>query len=318
MVGIICGHLLSGSISFRDVLGVTFGRGHLLALAQREGIYEADLERALAELRYTAGIDQKDRQGQNIDKRLILERLASSTVARSCATNEKIPRTKIDRELRLLRCQFQDDKGWRRAVKASGLSQRSLHRAVVTDLRARQWIDRQIKPTTNATISECQTFYDAHPQNFSQPVRFRASHLFLAAPPDISPDLAEAKRRLIESLAARIGHGENFSELVALFSEDEATKTHGGDLRFFSASRMPSDFLAAIMKMRVGETSDVVRTRLGFHIIQLTEFKPARQMLFDEARAEISLMLENEKRAIEPQKLAAALLERAAFVRSPF
>jgi hypothetical protein len=36
-------------------------RGHLLALAQGQGIYEADLRRALAEWRYAKGIDEKDR-----------------------------------------------------------------------------------------------------------------------------------------------------------------------------------------------------------------------------------------------------------------
>ena len=108
--------------------------------------------------------------------------------------------------------------------------------------------------------------------------------------------------------------GEDFFELVAQVSEDEATKTRGGDLGFFSESRMPPDFFAAVRAMRVGEVSPPVRTGLGFHIIQLTDSRPARQMTFDEARAEIGLALENAKRDIALREIEAQLVGRAEFV----
>src|ERR1700681_658303 len=75
-----------------------------------------------------------------------------------------------------------------------------------------------------------------------------------------------------------------------------ATKTRGGDMGFFSEFRMPPDFFAAVVKMHVAEISKPIRTRLGFHIVQLTDRKQARRMTFDEARWEIGLTLENEKR----------------------
>jgi hypothetical protein len=316
VAGVTCGRLLSRSIGCRDLLGAAFGRGHLLAVAHGEGIYEADLERALAELRHIAGMDGKDREDPSTAKRSILDRLVSDAMARSRAAKERIPAAEIDRESGFLRCPFEDDKVWKRAMRASGLSARSIRCAVAADLRTRRWIGGQIKPALDVTASECQNFYDAHPHNFSQPVRFRANHLFLAAPAETSPNVVEEKRHLIETLTARIRQGENFSELVALFSEDEATKSRGGDLGFFSAARMPSDFISAIEKMRVGEVGDVVRTRLGFHIVQLTDLRPARQMVFPEVRPEIRLLLENEKRESELQKVTAALLEEARFVRS--
>ena len=154
-----------------------------------------------------------------------------------------------------------------------------------------------------------------HPQNFVQCARFRASHLFLAAPPETPPEVVESKQKMIEALADRISHGENFGELAAAASEDEATKTRGGDLGFFSESRIPPDFLSVIVKMRVGEISQPIRTRLGFHIVQLTDFKPSRQMNFKEVQSEIRLALKNEKRRAALQNLTADLLRRAKIVR---
>jgi peptidyl-prolyl cis-trans isomerase C len=316
ITGVICGRLLSSSTGCRDLLGVNFGRGHLLALANDEGIYETDLERALAELRDAAGIDGKDRPDASVDKRLILEGLISDAMARSRAATEKISPAEVNHEFDLLRSPFQDNEAWKRALRASGLFAEVVRRTVAADVRTRQWIAEQIKPAIDVTAVECQNFYHAHPENFSQPARFRASHLFLAAPPETSPDVVEEKRHLIESLITRVRQGENFSELVALFSEDEATKTRGGDLGFFSALRMPSDFISAIEKMGVGEIGNVVRTRLGFHIVQLTDKRPARPMVYDEVQPEIRLWLQNEKREGKLQKVTAALLGETRYVRS--
>ena len=77
---------------------------------------------------------------------------------------------------------------------------------------------------------------------------------------------------------------------------------------------MPPDFFAVVAKMKVGEIGPPIRTALGFHIIQLTDAKPARQISFEEAKPEIRLRLENEKRRAETERLAADLAAQAKLV----
>jgi parvulin-like peptidyl-prolyl isomerase len=108
-----------------------------------------------------------------------------------------------------------------------------------------------------------------------------------------------------------LARGEKFSDLVAAASEDEATKRRGGDLDYFSAFRMPPDFFGAVTKLRVGQISPPIRTRLGFHIGQLTDSKPAQQLPFDQARAEISATSESEKRQGAIKTLIGDLCARA-------
>ena len=79
---------------------------------------------------------------------------------------------------------------------------------------------------------------------------------------------------------------------------------------------MPPDFFAAVRQLQVGAVSPPVRTRLGFHIVQLTDSKPARQMSFDEAESEVKLRIRNEKRQAFVLDLTAELLARAEFVRT--
>jgi parvulin-like peptidyl-prolyl isomerase len=315
VAGLVCAQFVYHSVACRDALGVFCGRGHLLALAQSEGIYDTDLQRAVTEARYAAGADEKDRQEDNIDKPVLLGRLIATAMARSFAARERIAKAGIDNALNLLRSQFRDRKTWLAVLRASGLSEGSLRRALADNLRIQQWIFREVPSRIEVTANECQKAYNAHRENFLQPMRLRASHLFFAAPAETPAEVVESKRVAIGLLLTRLAHGEDFSELVAGSSEDEATKVRGGDLGYFSAVRMPPDFFAAAAKLQLGQTSPPVRTRLGFHIIKLTDSKPAWQMPMDEVRAEIAMALESQKRQAALQELIVDLSARTEWRR---
>ena len=79
---------------------------------------------------------------------------------------------------------------------------------------------------------------------------------------------------------------------------------------------MPPDFFAAAAKLRPGESSRAVQTRLGFHLIRLIDTQPARQQTFDEARNDIAVELANQKRADVVSKLIVDLGSEASYLRS--
>jgi parvulin-like peptidyl-prolyl isomerase len=155
-------------------------------------------------------------------------------------------------------------------------------------------------------------------ERFVLPLRLRVSHLFLAAPPETAPEIVDLKKEKIALLAKRIKDGENFSELVAVESEDEASKMRGGDLGYFSAYRMPPDFFAAAAKLRPGEISAPVKTVLGFHIIQATEIRPARQMTFAEVSQQIGAELEQVKRQAALRTVDVDLRTRVRVINRSF
>jgi foldase protein PrsA len=313
IAGILCAQLICSSVFCRTVIGILFARGQLLALVHGSGIYQADVSRLVRELQeVTAGDEFRPPEVE----RSILSQLIANVRIEERAQQERISPATIDREYDHLRSQIRPQMAWIWALHANGLSAWSLRRKVAEGLRGRQWIERETANEVRVTPDECLRQYEAHLESYAQPMRLRASHLFLAAPPETSPEVVEAKRSAVEAFSARIVSGESFAELVALASEDEATKMRGGDLGFFSESRMPPDFFAAIRSMRVGEISGGVRTRLGFHIIQLMDAKPARQMTFDQSRMEISLMLGNQKRAIAVEQLVAKLSPQAEFIHA--
>jgi parvulin-like peptidyl-prolyl isomerase len=119
--------------------------------------------------------------------------------------------------------------------------------------------------------------------------------------------VVQIKLKAIKALAARLAKREALATLVAEASEDEATKVTGGDLGIFSAARVPPEFVAQLEKLRVGQITAPFQTPLGFHIAQLTDVKPPRQLTYDEARAEIHQQLLNAKRAAAVASIAERL-----------
>lgn len=293
VAGIATGEFVVRSPICRDALGRMFGRGGLVAIVHGRGIYQDSLT-----------------HGTRVEGLVVAENI------RWLSRDEPVAAAARDRAYHLLESQFGDEKAFASALDSNGFSVRSLRVTIDEYLRAERWIDNQIASKIVISDEECRQFFDAHHDTFNQPVRYCASHLFLAAPAETPADVVEAKRLLIESFANQIAQHVDLSELAAQFSEDEATKPDGGDLGFFSASRVPSDFFSEVAKLRVGETSKPFRSHLGFHIVQLTYIRPSREMSFEEVRAEIAATLEAVKRRAAVELLAAGL-KTADYRRPP-
>lgn len=284
--GVLCSELLCRSTAFRDAAGRFLGHGRLIAIAGGRGIYEKDLE--------GSGF-------LTVGDMVVMENL------RWVARHERVDAAKVDRELSLLRAQFDDEEVFLGRVRSNGFSLSSLSERIAGQLRSLQWIEQQITTERVATGQQSQKFFETHQVLFPQPIRFRASHLFLAAPAETPPEIVESKRELIDALALRLAGGETLAQLAAEASEDEATKSRGGDLGFFSSVRMPPEFFTEVAKLAAGGPNKPFRSHLGFHIVEVTEIRPKRFPSLNDARAEVALAVANERRALLAEHLADML-----------
>jgi peptidyl-prolyl cis-trans isomerase C len=306
VLGVAAAEHLRGNISFRRWLGQVVRRGDLVALVERRGIYKNDLERARQAELFANGADPQviEPAVAEEQKHAALERLIEQAKVTAAASVQSIPGTAVRREMDLLRDQFRDQKTWEAVLRNAATSAWVLRRAVAENLRDRAWIEARIGAQIQPNDGECRHYFEEHEAEFQEPRRLRASHLFLAAPEGYPAEVIEAKRALIDLLSKRLANGEALPALVAEFSEDAATKKRGGDLGYFAAERMLPAVWDAAGKLHPGEISAPVRSRLGFHILRLTESLPARALTFEEARPEIVATLENQKRLAAVAKLS--------------
>ena len=71
-------------------------------------------------------------------------------------------------------------------------------------------------------------------------------------------------------LIERYKEGESFEKLAATYSSDQ-NALEGGSLGWRKSSELPSLFSNVVVKMKVGEISELIRSGAGFHIIRLSE-----------------------------------------------
>ncbi|MEQ9285315.1 MAG: peptidylprolyl isomerase [Cyclobacteriaceae bacterium] len=103
-----------------------------------------------------------------------------------------------------------------------------------------------------------------------------ASHILLKVSEDAAPaDTLKAFNRLLE-LKKKIEDGQDFDSLAHKFSEDPSARSNRGNLGYFSAMQMVFPFEEATFNAPVGGMAGPVRTRFGYHLIQVKDERPAR------------------------------------------
>jgi len=96
------------------------------------------------------------------------------------------------------------------------------------------------------------------------------------------PSSDSAAVNTLRSLRERVLKGESFSELAKKYSEDEDTKSIGGDLGTLTVDQLQPDFAEQVKNMKAGEISEpqrtVVGTSYGFHIVWMRKRTPAHEI----------------------------------------
>ena len=103
-----------------------------------------------------------------------------------------------------------------------------------------------------------------------------ASHILLAVSEDANPADTLAALKTATELRARLTNGEDFAVLAKTTSKDLPTAPNGGNLGYFTAFSMMYPFETAAYQTPVGQVSQPVRTRLGYHLIKVNDRRPSR------------------------------------------
>ena len=87
--------------------------------------------------------------------------------------------------------------------------------------------------------------------------------------PEVSKEQKRMVKQKLDDIRTRILKGENFATLAFEFSQDPGSRASGGELGFFKKGELVPEYEAAALGLEPGETSKVIESQFGFHIIQL-------------------------------------------------
>jgi len=144
-----------------------------------------------------------------------------------------------------------------------------------------------------------QQYYQEHIDSFTTPPEWQARHILIKTKPDFTDDEIEKAKKKVEDLLAKIRAGESFEELAKTHSEDTVSAKKGGDLGWFGEGAMVEPFEQALSTLEVKEISEPVKTKFGFHIIQLMDAKPKKVQEFAEVREQLEKDFQQEQAEAE-------------------
>ena len=190
------------------------------------------------------------------------------------------------------------------AMEGMGIpDETALRHRLAARIQQEKYVAMRVDPLVKVSEEEIAEFYAEHGGSLAFPERIRARHVFIAT---LNRPSDEAKAILEKALADLTAGKKDFAALAMELSEDYANKEKGGDLGWMSKSRLPADFAEAVFPMETGKPS-LIRTKLGWHIVQVTDRKPAAPRSLEECRAEITAALSASKRHQAVNDFRAAL-----------
>lgn len=181
-----------------------------------------------------------------------------------------------------------------------------------------------LRAKMTATAQEVEARYQQNLATYRTPEQVRASHILFKTE---GKDEAAVKK-LAETVLAKVKAGEDFAKLAKQYSE-HGSKDNGGDLDYFGRGTMVNEFDEEFDEVAFsqapGQTSDLVKTKLGFHIIRTVDKRAAATRALADVRPQLEDQIKFEKAQAEASKIADEIakdiddpsdLDRVAGVRA--
>jgi parvulin-like peptidyl-prolyl isomerase len=179
------------------------------------------------------------------------------------------------------------------AMKSQGIArEQDLRDRLAARIQQEKYVASKIAPLAKVTAAEARQWFDENRSCLTIPERVEVRHIFI---PTLDRAPEAAKTKLAAALADLSAKSKDFATLVKELSEDPATKDHGGSLGWITRGRLPADFGTPVFSLALHKPT-LVRSRLGWHLVEVTDRKPAEPETFEQAKPEILAALEAVKR----------------------
>lgn len=272
-------------------------------------LFERQLQQQLQAYQ-AQGMEIDDEQMELFEQQLVDQLIARELVLQDGESRGIAPSDEdIQAELDDIRAQFPDEDGFEEALEQQNLTLEEIERNIAEQFVIEEILESDVLANTGVDETSAREFYEDNPEFFETPDQVRASHILILTQGASDEERAEA-RETIETVLSELEAGESFEALAREYSED-GTAEEGGDLGFFGAGEMVPEFEQAAFNLDVGETSGIVETQFGYHIVRITDRREAGTQSFEEARPQIEQFLGQEQQQNAFEEYIESLREEA-------
>jgi peptidyl-prolyl cis-trans isomerase D len=158
---------------------------------------------------------------------------------------------------------------------------------------------------------DAQAYYQSHLDQYKTPEQVKTRHILISVAKGADAKTDAAAKAKADDILKQLKAGGNFGDLAKKNSDDPGSKDQGGELPMIATSSLDPAYARAAMALNPGQTSGLVRSSFGYHIIQTESKQVAEVKPFAEVKASIVEQLQSQKSAAAAQNYAAQLTAEA-------
>ena len=229
---------------------------------------------------------------------------------KAIAAGVKVPAADVQAEFAKAAKSFANDAAVNVALAERGLDRASLTKEMERNLVIGKYINDNVTSKITVTPEEAAEYYKSHTDEFRHPDMVRTSHILIMVTAGATAEQDRLARQRAEAILDRARKGEDFAKLAQETSMDSSA-SQGGDIGYVTPGQVDPAYQAAAFSLAVGALSDPVRSRVGYHIIKVTDKKKEGIATLDDSRAQLTEFLKNQKSDRQLQQLVEQLRKEA-------
>ena len=222
----------------------------------------------------------------------------------------------IERALMDLKAKIGSASAFNAYLKRVDMNEEQLKARIKKGLIIRRLMRRDILRRIKVSEAEMQAFFRRHPDFFIHKDQVRIRQIFVAFPEEGDTSERGSALLRIQAIQDRLREGADFAALALEYSDDPS-KVRGGDLGYLERTQLIPSFAEAAFALNPGEISDIVETRLGYHLIKMEDRIPGSHMAYRYARTKIERTLRRNKEQAATAAYLSRLRSQAEILRAP-
>jgi peptidyl-prolyl cis-trans isomerase D len=161
------------------------------------------------------------------------------------------------------------------------------------------------------TDADVQSYYNSHLAEYKTDEQVKTRHILITSKAGADAQTDNAAKAKAQDVLKQLQSGANFADLAKKYSEDPGSKDQGGELPLMPTAGLDPAYAKAAMTLNPGQTSGLVKSAFGYHIIQTEQKQPAGTKPLADVKSSIVQILEQQKAGQAEQQFATQLAEDA-------
>ena len=272
-VGILC----LGNISSAEVLDKVIVKVNSEVITQRE------FDRVFIPVKTNYEANFK---GEELEKRIeevrgsILQQLINTKLAVSLAKKQKVKIDESELQSRIdkIKSYYGADETFLQALGEKGTNLSEFKSEIREQMMAQKIVEQEVASRIVVTPAEINDIYQKNKEKMVTPRRAKIRGILIRKKEGTADDTAKSK---MDEVYAKLEKGRNFNTLAKNYSEGPYAEK-SGDMGFVVPGQLMKEMDTAIFSTKKGNTTDIVETRLGYHVFLVEDIEEPKNLQLEE------------------------------------